>query len=208
MTLNGDKFECFRYGHNNTLQDTIQYWSNTGSFIQAKSSVRDLGLNMSNTGSFNKQIQSVIFKQGKNALGFFTPSIPGKLLQCSPGGNPSYTTGLLQPVMVPITHWRHPRIRDGSENLPTKNLRSQIMELLGLAQTSEYLLSEKASWVFPNVENLLHTSLPVHRQRLFNTLPAGMCNTKVCSVDCFKRILDHTRRASDPRVYCTKMSKE
>ena len=131
-----------------------------------------------------------------------------KLLQCSPGGNPLYTTGLLQPVMVPITHWGHPRIRDGSENLPTKNLRSQIMELLGPAQTSEYLLSEKASWVLPNVENLLHASLPVHRQRLFNTLPAGMCNTQVCSVDCFKRILDHTRRASDPRVYCTKMSKE
>ena len=150
----------------------------------------------------------LFFKQGKSALGFFTPSIPGKLLQCSPGGNPSYTTGLLQPVLVPITHWRHPRIRDGSENLPTKNLRSQIMELLGPAQTSEYLLSEKASWVFPNVENLLHASLPVHRQRLFNTLPAGMCNTKVCSIDCFKRILDHTRRASDPRVYCTKMSKE
>ena len=62
MKLNGDKFECLRYGPNHTLQDTIQYRSNTGSIIQAKSSVRDLGITMSNTGSFKEHIQFAVFE--------------------------------------------------------------------------------------------------------------------------------------------------
>ena len=41
-----------------------------------------------------------------------------------------------------------------------------------------------------HVKRLLHASLPVHGQQLFNCLPAAIRNTTGCSVDSFKRKLD------------------
>ena len=44
MELNGDKFECLRYGPDKELQSTTQYTSNTGIQIQEKDHVKDLGV--------------------------------------------------------------------------------------------------------------------------------------------------------------------
>ena len=47
MELNNDKFECMRYGSNKTLQALTRYMTNTGSMIQDKDGVKDLGIIMS-----------------------------------------------------------------------------------------------------------------------------------------------------------------
>ena len=41
------------------------------------------------------------------------------------------------------------------------------------------------------IQKLRHASLSVHGQRLFNTLPQYLRNITRCSVDSFKRRLDH-----------------
>ena len=52
MELNGDKFECLRYGTNQELQNSTSYKSNSGSTIQEKDYVKDLGITMSNDATF------------------------------------------------------------------------------------------------------------------------------------------------------------
>ena len=55
MELNGDKFECLRYGPNKDLQSNTTYLSNTGKAIQEKDHVKDLGpVSISEKTSFRK----------------------------------------------------------------------------------------------------------------------------------------------------------
>ena len=65
MELNGDKFESLRYGHNEELKSQTCYKSNSGTIIQEKEHVRDLGVIMSNDGTFRKHIQSTILEANK-----------------------------------------------------------------------------------------------------------------------------------------------
>ena len=71
MKLNGDKFESFHYGHNKELKSQTYYKSNTGTIIQEKDHVRDLGGIMSNDGTFTKHIQSDIFYVNKQCTWIF-----------------------------------------------------------------------------------------------------------------------------------------
>jgi len=59
MQFNSDKFECLRYGRNKTLQST-EYISNSDNLITVKLNTRDLGIIMSNDGSFQDHISNII----------------------------------------------------------------------------------------------------------------------------------------------------
>ena len=59
MELNADKFELLRYGPNTDFHQ-FQYKSNSGSPIQEKDDVKDLGVIMSTDGSFKKQIKKTV----------------------------------------------------------------------------------------------------------------------------------------------------
>ena len=63
MELNSDKSEYslyMRYGSNKTLQALTHYMTNTGSMIQEKDSVKDLGVTMTNDGTVKKHIQHAV----------------------------------------------------------------------------------------------------------------------------------------------------
>ena len=60
MKLNSDRFECMRYGSNKTPQALTHYTTNTGSMIQDKDSVKDLGVTKTNDGTFKKYIQHAV----------------------------------------------------------------------------------------------------------------------------------------------------
>ena len=62
MQLNEVKFELLRYGKDHTLKQNTQYLSPTNHLIEEKSIVKDLGVLMSASGSFNDQINNVIEK--------------------------------------------------------------------------------------------------------------------------------------------------
>ena len=60
MELNGDKFECQRYGPNKDLQSNTTYLSNTGKAIQEKDHVKDLGVTMGRDGTFSMHITNAV----------------------------------------------------------------------------------------------------------------------------------------------------
>ena len=60
MELNGDKFECLRYGPNKDLQSSTTYLSNTGQAIQEKDHVKDLGVTMGRDGTFSMHITNAV----------------------------------------------------------------------------------------------------------------------------------------------------
>ena len=60
MVLNDDKFECLRYGPNTDLKTSTGYKSNTGTSIEVKDHVKDLGIIMSSDGTFKEHIQQTI----------------------------------------------------------------------------------------------------------------------------------------------------
>ena len=59
MTFNDTKFEMLRYGRNTELKESTSYVSNTGSPIQPKASLKDLGVTMSSSGDFKDHIEKV-----------------------------------------------------------------------------------------------------------------------------------------------------
>ena len=56
MSFNNSKFELLRYGLNTDLKDGTSYESLDGSQIETKTHVKDLGVIMSNSGSFSEHI--------------------------------------------------------------------------------------------------------------------------------------------------------
>ena len=60
MRFNSIKFELLRYGKNSNLKDSTEYVSNTGEIINAKESVKDLGVTMSSNANFKEHIGKVI----------------------------------------------------------------------------------------------------------------------------------------------------
>ena len=56
MTFNNKKLELLRYGNNESLKEETTYLCPDGSPIPEKSHVRDLGVTMSDTGTFNEHI--------------------------------------------------------------------------------------------------------------------------------------------------------
>jgi hypothetical protein len=59
MTFNDTKFEMLRYGRNSELIESTSYLSNTGSTIQPKTALKDLGVTMSNSGHFTDHINKI-----------------------------------------------------------------------------------------------------------------------------------------------------
>jgi len=62
MTFNSKKLELLRYGNNSTLKAESSYISPDGSLIPEKAHVKDLGVMMSNTGTFSEHINTVCQK--------------------------------------------------------------------------------------------------------------------------------------------------
>ena len=62
MELNDLKFELLQYGHNEDIKMQAKYTSPSGTVIETKDAVKDLGVYMSNDCSFKKQIEHVIEK--------------------------------------------------------------------------------------------------------------------------------------------------
>ena len=59
MSFNNTKFESLRFGPDSTLKLTTSYTSPSGSIIDTKEHVRDLGVMMSDDGSFSEQVRHV-----------------------------------------------------------------------------------------------------------------------------------------------------
>ena len=60
MKFNGSKFQLLRYGPNESLkEDTLYFTPNMEDIIQQFSSLRDLGVIMSDNGKFNEHIEKV-----------------------------------------------------------------------------------------------------------------------------------------------------
>ena len=60
MKFNGAKFQVLRYGPNTNIKDDTMYFTeNTEEFIQRESSLRDLGIILSETGKFEDHIEHV-----------------------------------------------------------------------------------------------------------------------------------------------------
>ena len=59
MTFNDTKFEMLRYGRNSELKESTSYVSNTGSTIQPKAAIKDLGVTMSSSGDFKDHINNI-----------------------------------------------------------------------------------------------------------------------------------------------------
>ena len=57
--FNPDKFECLRYGSNETLKESSSYLSSDGSTITSKPSVKDLGVTMGASASFEEHIAHI-----------------------------------------------------------------------------------------------------------------------------------------------------
>lgn len=60
MLFNSTKFECMRYGANQNIKNTTNYISDTGKVIERKTSVRDLGVTMTDDATFNRHIAEVV----------------------------------------------------------------------------------------------------------------------------------------------------
>ena len=59
MSFNNLKFECLRFGPDSTLKATTNYTSPSGTIIDTKEHVRDLGVTMSSDGTFSEHIQKI-----------------------------------------------------------------------------------------------------------------------------------------------------
>ena len=63
MLFNGNKFEVLRYGKNKILKESTSYLTpNCEEIIEEKESLRDLGIIMSNDGSFSSHVEFVCSK--------------------------------------------------------------------------------------------------------------------------------------------------
>ena len=60
MEFNNPKFECLRYGRNKDIKDNTSYKASSGERIEEKENVKDLGVIMSNDGTFKQQVNSVV----------------------------------------------------------------------------------------------------------------------------------------------------
>ena len=60
MQFNSTKFECVRYGANLNIKNATSYLSDTGKEIEENSSVRDLGVTMTDDANFHLHITNVV----------------------------------------------------------------------------------------------------------------------------------------------------
>ena len=82
MLFNGSKFQLLRYGPKEELKNnTLYFTDNTQHVIERYSSVRDLGVILSDDGRFEIHIEKVIKKRSdKKQAGYFDPSIQEELM--------------------------------------------------------------------------------------------------------------------------------
>ena len=60
MLFNSTKFECMRYGANEHIKNTTSYLSDTSKVIERKTSVRDLGVTMTDDATFKLHITEAV----------------------------------------------------------------------------------------------------------------------------------------------------
>ena len=61
-TFNSSKFECMRYRCNKNLNDDIKYHADGGSEIDYEQHLRDLGVTVSDTASFDQHIHNIVLQ--------------------------------------------------------------------------------------------------------------------------------------------------
>ena len=61
-TFNSSKFECMRYSCNKNLDEGKKYRADDGSEIDYEQHLRDLGVTVSDTGSFEKHIHNIVLQ--------------------------------------------------------------------------------------------------------------------------------------------------
>lgn len=239
MELNGDKFECLRYGQNTTLQSLTSYSSNSGKTILEKESVKDLGVIMSKNGNFKKHIDNAVAEAQKQCgwimrtfstrqvtpmLTLWKSLVQCKLDYCSQLWCP-ISKGNIQSVemvqrsflrkitgMHQLNYWEQLQYLQ-QYSLERRRERYRVIYVWRILERQvPNILNQEgqpkivAKWhprrgrecIVPPVrrsaptyvQKLLHGSLPVHGQQLFNILPSAIRNMTECSVDCFKRTLD------------------
>ena len=111
MMFNAKKFEVLRYGPDDVLQCTTSYTSPDGSVIPEKEHVRDLGVTMSNDGSFKQHITNMC-TSARNMCSWILRTFPS----CSPD--------------LMLTMWK-------SLVLPILDYRSQLWSLIQVGQIQE-----------------------------------------------------------------------
>ena len=240
MKLNGDKFECLRYGGNHELHSSLKYKSNTGIDITEKPNVRDLGVLMSNSGTFKEHIQHTVTEAKKQCswilrtfqtrdpilmVTLWKSLIQCKLEYCSQLWCP-IRKGEIQTIEMvqrsflrrisgynELDYWEQLRrlklyslerrreryriiyvwrILEGQvPNIKSANGNSEKISSKWHPRRGRECIIPAVSRQAPtHIQNLIYASLPIHGQRLFNTLPADIRNITGCSVDSFKRRLD------------------
>ncbi len=60
--FNSDKFACIRYHCNKDRDSDLKYLADNGSEIEFKQHVKDLGVTVSDNGTFKQHIQNVVLK--------------------------------------------------------------------------------------------------------------------------------------------------
>ena len=81
MKLNDVKFELLRYGPNQIIKDQTNYTSPSGSIIESKNIVKDLGILMSDNCLFKEQIISTIEK-AKNLISWILRTFTSRSHEC------------------------------------------------------------------------------------------------------------------------------
>ena len=240
MELNADKFECLRYGVDQTLKANTQYKSNTGTVIQEQDHVKDLGVTMSNDGTFKEHIKRTVSaardqcswilrtfrtRDPSPMLTLWKSLVQCKLDYCSQLWSPTakgdiQTLEMVQrsflkklPSLRHLSYWEQLkhlsmysqerrreryiiiyiwRMLEGHvPNIPgADGDGNRIRAKWHPRRGRECIVPSVATSAPSKVKKLLHASLAVRGQNLFNTLPAEVRNVTGCSVDSFKRNLD------------------
>ena len=71
MKFNGKKFQVVRYGQNEELKNSTEYFAgNFEEIIERFETIRDLGVQLSDDASFDEQVEKVVKKASKKVIGF------------------------------------------------------------------------------------------------------------------------------------------
>ena len=82
MEFNSAKFECIRYGRNEELKAATHYLDDSGNPIRVVGNVKDLGVIMSDTGTFQNHIYSITETAISCVDGYLELSIPEEEYLC------------------------------------------------------------------------------------------------------------------------------
>ncbi|XP_057297606.1 uncharacterized protein LOC130628641 [Hydractinia symbiolongicarpus] len=219
MKLNGCKFEHLSYGKIESLKPLPVYLSNTSEKINKKTTVKDLGVIMSNDCKFNKHISNLISKANR---------ITGWILRTFESREKNLMLTLWKSLVIPhldyCSQLWSPLMKGQIQDIEMVR-RTFTRKILGTQGFSYWDVLKKSvfesvfsgekkrtetvkggiTWytndrlgpkcVVPVVKKGLFykircASLAVQGVQLFNGLPKAIRNLSDCSINCFKSKLD------------------